>query len=68
MAKKKNIEAEQNRDDVYSTENTQKHSVMAYIICVVAAVLIWLLIMNLNQPVNIPLSTSADIPANLLWV
>ena len=68
MAKKHKTEVELNRDDDYSMEPPKKHSIMAYIICVIAAVCIWLLIMNLNEPANIPLSLGAALPRGLLWV
>jgi hypothetical protein len=59
LKKEKKIDPELSRDDDYSLGTPRKTGVIAYIVCVIAAVLIWLVIMNLDQPVNIPLSASA---------
>ena len=60
LKKSKKIDPELSRDDDYSLGAPRKTGVVAYIVCVIAAVLIWLVIMNLDQPVNIPLSSSAS--------
>ena len=59
LKKEKKIDPELSREDDYSLGAPRKTGVIAYIVCVIAAVLIWLVIMNLDQPVNIPLSASA---------
>ena len=60
MKKEKKIDPEVSRDEDYSVGGTRKNGIIAYIVCVIAAVLLWLLIMNMNQPTNIPLSATAD--------
>ncbi len=69
--REKKIDPEVVNDGDYSVGSSTKNNVIAYIVCVIAAVLIWLLIMNLDQPVNIPLSVSDSpndtVPGVVLW-
>ncbi len=57
MEKEKKTEI--SRDEDYSVTPSRRANVIAYVICVLAAIVIWLVIMNLNEPVNIPLGASA---------
>lgn len=69
--KEKKVDPEIVNDGDYSVGSSTKNNVIAYIVCVIAAVLLWLLIMNLDQPVNIPLSTadnaSTAVSGVVLW-
>ena len=49
MNKEKNINAEYEQDGDYSVKGNRKFNVFAYVMCVVAAIFIWLLIMNLDH-------------------
>lgn len=59
MDREKRADAELQQED-YSVKSSRKANVISYIICVLAAIAIWLVIMNVNEPVNIPLGVSAS--------
>ena len=54
MYRNRNIQrVETDRED-YSVKGSRKMNIISYIVCVIAAVIIWLIIMNLNDIGKIP--------------
>jgi hypothetical protein len=60
MDREKKNDAVENNEEEYALKGNNKLNVISYIVCVLAAIIIWLLIMNLGEPTNIPLSAEAD--------
>lgn len=60
MNREKNVELGTSQEEDYSVKISRKANIISYIICVFAAIIIWLLIMNLSEPVNIPSEADAD--------
>ena len=60
MDREKKNDAVENNEEEYALKGNNKLNVISYIGCVLAAIIIWLLIMNLGEPTNIPLSAEAD--------
>ena len=60
MYRNKNMQrVETDRED-YSVKGNRKMNIISYIVCVISAVIIWLIIMNLNDIGRIPeLASSA---------
>ena len=59
MNREKNVDVGTSREEDYSVKSSRRANIISYIICVLAAIIIWLLIMNLSEPVNIPLDAGA---------
>ena len=59
MNREKNVDVGTSREEDYSVKSSRRANIISYIICVFAAIVIWLLIMNLSEPVNIPLDAGA---------
>ena len=64
MDREKHVEADLPQEEDYSVKSSRKANVISYILCVFAAIVFWLVIMNVNEPVNIPLGASAADAAN----
>ena len=50
----KKIDIESTQDGDYSVKGTRKFSIFAYICCVLSAIIIWLLIMNVERGNVVP--------------
>ena len=64
MNREKSVDIGASREEDYSVKSSRKNNIISYIICVFAAIIIWLLIMNLSEPVNIPLDANAGADAD----
>ena len=68
MNREKNVDVGTSREEDYSVKSSRRANIISYIICVLAAIIIWLLIMNLSEPVNIPLDATAGVSEMLMSV
>ena len=68
MNREKNVDVGTSREEDYSVKSSRRANIISYIICVFAAIIIWLLIMNLSEPVNIPLDANAGVSEMLMSV
>ncbi len=65
MDREKNIDASLSQDEDYAVKTSRRSNIISYIVCVLAAIVIWLLIMNLNEPTKNPSeSDGADADAS----
>jgi len=59
MNREKNLQSVESEREDYTDKSNRKMNIISYIICVVAAIVVWLIIMNVNDSGAVPESSSA---------